>query len=100
VDMTSSGLNLHSGNPLAVTMTYNGTTLKMTITDTKTNATFSTSWTIDIPGTVGGNNAYVGFTASTNWSNALQNVLAWTYSTSASATAAKVPAAPTNLRVN
>ena len=97
IDMTSSGLSLHSGNPLNVTLAYNGTTLAMTITDTKTRASFSKSWAINIPATVGGNTAYVGFTGSTGFSNATQNVSSWTYSTSQQTPA--VPAAPTNLRV-
>ena len=79
VDMSSSGLSLHSGNPLAVTMVYDGTTLTMTITDTKTSASFTQSWTINIPAIVGGNTAYVGFTAGTGGATAQQSVTAWTY---------------------
>jgi hypothetical protein len=98
IDMTSSGLNLHSGNPLNVTLAYNGTTLAMTITDTKTKASFSKSWAINIPATVGGNTAYVGFTGATGGLTAVQDVESWTYSTSPGQTTA-VPAPPTNLRV-
>ena len=79
IDMTSSGLSLNSGHPLNVSLSYNGTTLAITIKDTVTNASFSNSWAIDVPATVGGNTAYVGFTASTGGVNALQNVLSWTY---------------------
>jgi hypothetical protein len=96
-DVTIAGVNLNSGNPLNVTFAYNGTTLKMTITDTRTKASFSQSWPIDIPTTVGGNTAYVGFTGGTGYSNALQNLLSWTFSNSTAAVA--VPAPPTNLRV-
>ena len=98
IDMSSSGLSLHSGNPLNVTLAYNGTALTMTITDTKTKASFSKSWTIDIPTTVGGSTAYVGFTASTGGLTAVQDVMSWTYS-AAAGQAAAVPAAPTNLHV-
>jgi hypothetical protein len=98
IDMTSSGLNLHSGNPLNVTLAYNGTTLTMTITDTKTKASFSKSWAIDIPSTVGGSTAYVGFTGGTGGLTAVLDVVSWTYSASPGQTPA-VPAAPTNLRV-
>lgn len=80
IDMTSSGLSLHSGHPLAVTLTYNGTTLAMIITDTVTNASFSNSWTINIPATVGANTAYVGFTGATGGETANQDILSWTYS--------------------
>jgi len=78
-DMTSSGVNLHSGDTMAVHMVYNGTTLTMTITDTVTNASFSNSWTINIPATVGSNTAYVGFTGGTGWETASQKILTWTY---------------------
>lgn len=40
-------------------------TLPLTLTDTITNASFTTSTAINIPATVGANTAYVGFTADT-----------------------------------
>ena len=60
-----NGVDLHSGDVLQVHMTYDGTTLTMTITDTVTNAAFTTSFPINIPATVGANTALVGFTGST-----------------------------------
>jgi hypothetical protein len=92
-----TGVNLNSGHPLNVSLTYNGTTLAMNITDTVTKGVFSHSWPINIPSTVGGNTAYVGFTGATGGQFANQYVSSWTYSTSSTAPA--VPAAPTNLRV-
>jgi hypothetical protein len=77
VDMTSSGVNLHSGDVFHVHMTYDGTTLALTITDTTTNATFTTSWPVNIPSIVGGNAAYVGFTAGTGGLTATQEILNW-----------------------
>ena len=57
------GVNLHSGDIMKAHMTYDGTTLTLTITDTVNTAqTFTTSWPINIPSTVGGNTAFVGFT--------------------------------------
>ena len=79
VDMTSSGVDLHSGDVFHVHMTYDGTTLTMTITDTTTNATFTTSWPVDIPSIVGGNGAFVGFTAGTGGVSAIQEILNWTF---------------------
>jgi hypothetical protein len=79
IDMTPSNLQLHSGNPLDVSLRYSGTSLAMTVTDSVAHTSFSHTWTIDIPSTVGGNTAYVGFTASTGGQNALQKVLSWTY---------------------
>jgi hypothetical protein len=78
VDMTSSGVNLHSGDVFHVHMTYDGTTLTMTITDLTTNATFTTSWAVNIPSLVGGSAAYVGFTAGTGGATATQEIIGWT----------------------
>src|SRR5579862_8071445 len=88
VDMTSSGVNLHSGDPMHAHLGYDGTTLTLTLTDTTTNATFTTSWTVDIPGTVGDTAGFVGFTAGTGGNTAVQNILNWTYSSGVSQAAA------------
>jgi hypothetical protein len=78
VDMTSSGVNLHTTDVMNVQMTYDGTNLTMTITDTTTNATFTQTWPINIPATVGGNTAYVGFTGGTGGLTAIQEIIGWT----------------------
>jgi len=76
-----------------VHMTYDGTTLTMTITDA-TNAaqTFTTSWAVNIPSTVGSSNAYVGFTGGTGGLTAIQDLIDWTY---ASTTSQPTVATPT-----
>jgi hypothetical protein len=80
VDMTSSGVDLHSGHVFAVHIVYDGTNLTMTITDTTNTAlTFTQSWAVNIPGTVGANTASVGFTGGTGGYTANQSVLTWTY---------------------
>ena len=79
VDMTSSGVNLHSGNILHAHITYDGTTLTLTLTDTVTGASFTTSAAVNIPAIVGNSSAYVGFTGGTGGSTAIQNVLTWTF---------------------
>jgi hypothetical protein len=100
VDMTSSGVSLHSGHPLSVNLSYNGSALVETVTDTVTSANFTRSYAVNIPSVVGGSAGYAGFTASTGYSVANQTVTAWTYATSGQATQAPaVPAAPTNLVV-
>jgi hypothetical protein len=78
VDMTSSGLDLHTGDVFNVQMTYDGTNLTMTITDAATNATFTRAWPINIPATVGGNTAYAGFTGGTGGYTAIQEIINWT----------------------
>ena len=80
IDMTSSGVNLHSGDVFNVHLGYNGTTLTMTITDAGNSAeTFSTAWTINILATVGSSTAYVGFTGGTGGLTATQEILTWSF---------------------
>jgi hypothetical protein len=59
-------------------MKYDGTNLAMTITDATTAAVFTQTWAVNIPGTVGGTTAYVGFTGGTGGYTALQQILNWT----------------------
>ena len=94
VDLTTTGIDLHSGDVMQVALQYDGTTLQETITDTATNATFSTNYTVNIPAIVGANGAYVGFTGGTGGATAVQNILSWTYTPIAAP-----PATPTNLTV-
>jgi hypothetical protein len=76
----SGGVNLHSGDVFRVQMDYDGMRLTVTITDATTPGhTFTTSFPIDIPATVGGNTAFVGFTAGTGGQKAKQEILNWTY---------------------
>ena len=65
IDLTSSGINLHSGDKMDAHIAYDGTTLTLTITDLVTMATFSHPFTINIPAAVGANTAYIGFTGGT-----------------------------------
>ena len=92
VDLTGTGIDLHSGDLFNVALIYDGVTLTETITDTTTNATFSQNYTIDIPGTVG-NRAYIGFTGGTGGLLATQDIVTWSYTILPSAP----PAAPTFL---
>ncbi len=85
MDMTPSGVNLHSGDVFNVHMTYDGTTLAWTITDASTGKTFSTSAAVNIPSIVGGNTAFVGFTGGTGGLTAIQEIISWTFSSAASA---------------
>ena len=79
-DLTSSGIDFHSGNRFNVKMNYVGTTLTVTIKDTVTNASTTKNYTIDIASTIGGSTAYVGFTAATGGRTSTQRILNWTLS--------------------
>jgi hypothetical protein len=78
-DLTGTGINLHSGDTFNVTMSYNGTTLTVKITDTATGASATQTYTINIPQTIGSNLGYVGFTGGTGGQTATENILNWTY---------------------
>ena len=79
IDLTTTGIDLHSDDIMSVHLEYDGTVLSMLITDGVTNATFSTSWTVDIPGTVGGSAAYVGFTGGTGGQTSSQKIATWLF---------------------
>lgn len=81
-----------------VTLTYDGTTLKISIQSTSGGTVFTHSWAVNIPSAVGANTAYVGFTGSTYGAASVQSVQSWTYAAN-STQALAVPAAPTNLQV-
>jgi hypothetical protein len=78
IDLTPSGINLHSGDVLRARLEYYNPFLTLEIVDT-TDSTqyFSTQFTIDIPATTGGNTAYVGFTGGTGGLAAIQEILTW-----------------------
>ena len=81
VDISSSGIELGSGDAIQAQVTYDGTTLTLNLLDMVTNDTFKWSQAINIPQTVGGNTAYVGFTGGTGGLSASQKIISWTYST-------------------
>ena len=80
IDLTSTGINLHSGDIFNAQLTYNGATLTVVITDTVTNATATQTYTVNIPAIVGGPTAYVGFTGGSGGATAIQQILNWSYS--------------------
>ncbi|AXC12927.1 hypothetical protein ACPOL_3644 [Acidisarcina polymorpha] len=79
IDMTGTGIDLHSGDYISAHMTYDGLNLVMTLTDDFTLATWSHSFPINIPAVVGSKTAYVGFTGSTGGQTASQKLTYWTY---------------------
>jgi hypothetical protein len=91
VDLTSSGINLHSGDVFNVSMSYDGTNLTMTITDATTAATFTHTWPINIASTIGSSSAYIGFTGGTGGLTAIQEIISWTYTSGSSSPTAAAP---------
>jgi predicted alpha-1,2-mannosidase len=92
VDLRVTPINLHSGDPFEVDLSYDGSTLTETITDQVTMGTYTQSYTVNIPAVVGGDVAYVGFGGGTGLHTASQDILQWTFqaSTGGTGTAASV----------
>ncbi len=78
-DMSPSGISMQSGHLMKATLTYNGTVLMQTVTDTVTGATYRNSYSVNIPGVIGSNTALVGFGGSTGGAYVTQNLQNWTY---------------------
>jgi hypothetical protein len=76
---TITGITLGS-DPVSCTLTYDGTTLSLSMEDTVTGQTFTNTWRVNIPATVGADTAYIGFTAGFMDGSSIQDVAAWTYS--------------------
>ncbi|MGB8538124.1 MAG: chitobiase/beta-hexosaminidase C-terminal domain-containing protein, partial [Acidobacteriaceae bacterium] len=83
IDMTSSGVFLNSGDSITAHMTYDGVNLILTLTDAVVNKTFTHTFPINIPATIGSNTAYVGFTGGTGGLTASQKILTWTLTSQA-----------------
>ena len=84
INLAGTGIDLHSPDIFSAHITYDGTTLSLTLTDTVTGATWTHAFPIDIPAAVSGGPlqsgyAWVGFTASTGEYSSVIQLLSWTY---------------------
>jgi fibronectin type 3 domain-containing protein len=93
IDLTNTGINLHSGDPTLVKLMYDGAALTVTMTDMDTNAPATQTYTVNIPSFVGGSSAFVGFTGGTGSNSVTTNIVNWIFSPAA----AQAPAAPSGL---
>ncbi|MDR3377132.1 MAG: choice-of-anchor Q domain-containing protein [Verrucomicrobiae bacterium] len=75
----TSPVNLATGNPIKVDLLYLGSAMVVSLTDLTSNLTYTTNFTIDIPGTVGANKAWIGLTGSEGGSLSHQTVSNFTY---------------------
>ncbi len=81
IDFTAGADNPNGPDTYQATLSYQGTTLTETITDVTTGATFSRNYTnVDLPSTVGGDSAFVGFGGGTDGRQATMALESWTYS--------------------
>jgi peroxidase len=80
VDLSNSGINLHSGDVFEARIVYVGTTLTLRVNDDNTGAQVEVVFTnVNIPAAIGGNTAFVGFTGGTGALTATQDILAWDF---------------------
>lgn len=77
VDLTPFNIDIRDTLVKTVVLTYDGTTLAVSITDG--TDTYAANWPIDIPAKVGAATAWVGFTGATGGLNARQEIVNWSY---------------------
>jgi hypothetical protein len=94
VDISSSGIQLGSGDSIQAQIMYDGTNLTLNLLDLVTNDKFTMTQAINIPQVVGGNSAYVGFTGGSGGLSSSQKLLTWTYATQALPPMFAPPAGP------
>ena len=79
IDTRPSGINFHSLHDFHVILAYQSGLLTETIEDLQTSATFTDSFTINIPAILGANQAFVGFTASDGGAVCLPTIFNWRF---------------------
>ena len=77
----TGGVDLRGGDPIRVTLDYDGAVLTETLTDTTTGDSSTTDYALDIPAAVGGDTALVGFTGGSGQATAAQTVRDFTFVT-------------------
>jgi len=82
VRLDGTDIDLKSTRLFRVEMAYDGTQLRVTITDTVTMASATQTYAVNIASKVGSNVAYVGFTGGTGGTgglSAVQEIMTWTF---------------------
>ncbi len=77
--VTPGSVNLTSGNPITVMITYDGTTLTQVLTNTVTLATYTSSTTVNLTTLIGSSVGYIGFTGASGAGDSYQYVSNATY---------------------
>ena len=81
IDFTAGAEDPNGPDTFQATLSYHGTTLSETITDLTTGATFSRAYqNVNLPDSVGGSTAFVGFGGGTDGRTSTQAITSWTYS--------------------
>jgi len=77
---TPGAIDLDSGDPVFVQLYYMKSNLSVFMEDQSTLATFSTNLQVNLPSLVGGNVAYIGFTAADGGVTSIQTITDFSYS--------------------
>ena len=83
-------VNLGSGDPINVGITYNGSKITLTLVDSLASASYTNTMTVGplwIPSVLGADTAYVGFTGGTGGEGSTQTVTNFTFTPLASLSA-------------
>jgi hypothetical protein len=77
----TSPVNVASGHPIQVLLVYNATAkvLDEVLIDLATGDLFSTQYSMDIPATIGGSTAFIGFTGGTGGVSSVQTFAGFQY---------------------
>ncbi len=78
VDITSSGINLHSGDILLANVTWDSKFMTLDLTDTVTAKHFNHTFALPAASPFGVPTAYAGFTAGTGALTSTAQILQWT----------------------
>ncbi len=88
-DFGQNGFNLRSWDPSQASITYDGTTLKVVLTDLSTMTTDTKTYSVNLPAFVGGTTAWIGFhRRSSARLTTAQSISGWTFTNTISSTAA------------
>jgi hypothetical protein len=77
--VSTTPLSLPSGDPIAATVTYNGSVLSLVLTDAVATSSFRTNVPVNLAALFGTNTAYVGFTGADGGTVSTQQISNFTF---------------------
>ncbi len=76
---STAPVNIASGNPIYVSLIYTGGVLQTTLIESNSAHLFATNFVVDLPGALGGQTAYVGFTGGDGGTPSTQVISNFTF---------------------
>jgi hypothetical protein len=76
---SAAPVNIASGNPIHVSLVYTSAVLRVTLVESNTPNTFSTTYPVNLPALLGAETAYVGFTGGDGGISSTQVVTHYTF---------------------